>query len=242
MLAPGLPRQARVLWQSSNLSQASVLDPLYADVYVWSRNLSAEDRMPAVRKLSLPAARELAEQIRSLYARGLQEAELWQRIAGAMRKMLMDPALRQAAQRWPGTVAGTSVGNLLLYEDPDHGFVFNATVREPNCIGSVHDHGPTWTLYGLIEGRETMCRYERVDEASGSPRARLDLVDRRVIGPCDIDIVPPESIHQELAGEDRSIAFIVRARRPGTFPQHRYDLATGAVSITRGPQQILEPL
>ena len=27
----------------------------------------------------------------------------------------------------------------------------------------VHDHGDVWTLYGLIEGHETMYRYARTD-------------------------------------------------------------------------------
>jgi predicted metal-dependent enzyme (double-stranded beta helix superfamily) len=43
---------------------------------------------------------------------------------------------------------------LLLYEDPDHHFVFNATVRKPGSNGAVHDHGHSWTLYGLVDGIE----------------------------------------------------------------------------------------
>jgi len=121
--------------------------------------------------------------------------------------------------------------------------VFNATVRQPNVVTNVHDHGNIWTLYGLIEGRETMYRYERTD--GGPPHigpAKLELVGRHSIGPGDIDVVPPGKIHQEHAGPERSIAFIVRARRPGTYPQHYYDLQTGAVSVTHGPQQIAQTL
>jgi predicted metal-dependent enzyme (double-stranded beta helix superfamily) len=172
----------------------------------------------------------------------LPEAVLWQHVAEAMQKALADPALRNAAQGWPDTVAGASVGNLLLYEDPDYGFVFNATVRAPNCTGNVHDHGTTWTLYGLVEGHETMCRYERLDGASSSPAPGLRLVSRQSLGPGDIDVVPPGEIHQEVAGEGRSIAFIVRARRPGSFAQHQYDPVSGAASTTRGPQQFVQPI
>ena len=121
--------------------------------------------------------------------------------------------------------------------------MFNATVRQPNVVTNVHDHGNVWTLYGLIEGRETMYRYERTD--GGPPDigpAKLELVGRHSIGPGDIDVVPPGKIHQEHAGPERSIAFIVRARRPGTYPQHYYDLQTGAVSVTHGPQQIAQTL
>jgi predicted metal-dependent enzyme (double-stranded beta helix superfamily) len=197
-----------------------------------------------LEKPTLPAARQLANDIRALYAEGLEETELWRQIAAAMRKLLADPALQERAQAWPATVEGApAVRNLLFYEDPDYGFVFNATVRKPNVVTNVHDHGNVWTLYGLIEGHETMYRYERTD--GGPPDAgpaELELTGKHSIGPGDIDVVPPGKIHQEHAGPQRSIAFIVRARRPGTFPQHYYNPDTGAVSITHGPQQIVHAL
>jgi predicted metal-dependent enzyme (double-stranded beta helix superfamily) len=198
----------------------------------------------SMEKPTLPAARQLADDIRALYAKGLEQTELWRQIASAMRKVLADPALRARAQGWPATVeSAPTVRNLLFYEDPDYGFVFNATVRQPNVVTNVHDHGNVWTLYGLIEGQEMMYRYERTD--GGHPDngpAKLELVGRHSIGPGDIDMVPPGKIHQEHAGSERSIAFIVRARRPGTYPQHYYDLQTGAVSVTHGPQQIAQTL
>jgi predicted metal-dependent enzyme (double-stranded beta helix superfamily) len=197
-----------------------------------------------VEKPSLPAAQRLIDDIRELYASGMTGTELWTAIARALRKMLPDPGLKTCAHTWPATVeSAPTVRNLLFYEDPDHGFVFNATVRQPNVITNIHDHGNVWTLYGLIEGRETMYRYERIDNGPGDEGpAQLKLVGQHVIGPGDIDIVPPGKIHQEHAGPERSIAFIVRAQRPGTFPQHSYDLSTGAVTVYQGPQQIVHAL
>ena len=188
----------------------------------------------------LPASKEFIAQIRGFYASGLTGAALWAEIERAMRPFLADPGLKARAQGWPATVEGApSVKNLLFYEDPDYGFAFNATVRQPNLITNVHDHGAVWTLYGLIEGRETMLRYERTDGGPpDSGPASLERVGRSEIGPGDIDVVPPGKIHQEHAGPVRSIAFIVRAKRPGTFPQHNYDLMTGAVIVTNGPAQI----
>jgi predicted metal-dependent enzyme (double-stranded beta helix superfamily) len=191
-------------------------------------------------KPPLPAASRLVDEIRALHAEGLEEKELWRRIEVAMRKLLADPGLKRAAQAWPATVeSAPTVRNLLFYEDPDYGFVFNATVRQPNVITNVHDHGPTWTLYGLIEGRETMYRYERTD--GGDPDkgpATLKPTGSHSIGPGDIDIVPPGGIHQEHAGPERSISFIIRARRPGTYKQHQYYPETGAVEVTHGPPQM----
>lgn len=192
---------------------------------------------------TLPAACRFIDEIRALYAAGLEAGELWRRIEQGMRTLLADPGLKVCAQGWPATVEGQpTVRNLLFYEDPDYGFVFNATVRKPNIVTNVHDHGDVWTLYGLIEGHETMHRFRHVDASADNGPARLELVGTNAIGPGDVDIVPPRGIHQEHAGPQRSIAFIVRARRPGTFPQHYYDAATGAVTVTNGPQQVVHAL
>jgi predicted metal-dependent enzyme (double-stranded beta helix superfamily) len=193
---------------------------------------------------SLPAARQFVEETRALYASARDEDELWRGIAVSMQRLLADSDLKRAAQSWPLTVGGQSTAhNLLFYEDPDYGFVFNATVREANSISNIHDHGEVWTLYGLIDGHETMYRYAPADtvSAEGGP-AKLQNVGQRSIGPGDIDIVPPGAIHREHGGPARSIAFIVRARRPGTFQQRQYDMATGTASVTSGPLQIVRRL
>ena len=66
------------------------------------------------------------------------------------KEALSDPAVVAHSKQWPWTPGQ----NLLLYEDPDHHFVINATVRKPGSNGAVHDHGHSWTLYGLVDGIE----------------------------------------------------------------------------------------
>lgn len=189
---------------------------------------------------TLPAVLALIDEIRALYASRLEATELWKRIELSMRKLLVNPEFMERARGWPATVeSAPTVRNLLFYEDPDYGFVFNATVRQPNVITNVHDHGDVWTLYGLIEGHETILRYERIDGGTnGAGPVKLKLIGRRSLGPGEVDVVPPGKIHQEHAGQRRSIAFIVRGKRPGTFKQHYYNPETGAQSITDGPQQV----
>lgn len=197
-----------------------------------------------MEKPKLPAARRFADEVRALYAQGLDETTLWARIKERMRDLLADPGLKEAARGWPMTIeAAPRVGNLFFYEDPDYGFTFQATVRKPNLITNVHDHGAVWTLYGLIEGHETMHRYERTDggDKDKGP-CTLKLVAKDPMAPGDIDVVPPGHIHQEHAGPTQSIAFIVRARRSGTFPQHQYYPQTGKVEVTNGPALIPQPL
>lgn len=191
-------------------------------------------------KPTLPAARKFVDDIRALYAQGLDQETLWAGIKDAMAPLLADTGLKESSRTWPLTVEDAPrVKNLLFYEDPDYGFVFNATVRKANSVTSIHDHGDVWTLYGIIEGHETMNRFERVDDG---PRdagpATLEKVGSTQIGPGDIDAVPPGKIHQEEGGPTNSMAFIVRAQRAGTFKQHSYDADTGAVNTNNGPTLI----
>jgi predicted metal-dependent enzyme (double-stranded beta helix superfamily) len=189
---------------------------------------------------TLPAAAQFVRDVRALYAAESNESVRWSRIRDAMEPLLADPGLKASIKTWPSTVEGKpTVGNLLFYEDPDYGFVLNATVRKPNIVTSVHDHGDVWTLYGLIEGHETMHRYERIDGgARETGPATLKLVGTYPLGLGSIDVVPPGMIHQEHAGPAPSVALIVRAKRPGTFPQYYYDPSTGNVTPTSGPRQI----
>ena len=193
-----------------------------------------------MKKPGLLAARRFVDEVRALYARDLAPDALWAAIREAMRPLLADPGLKESSRSWPLTVEGQPrVRNLLFYEDPDYGFVLNATVRRPNVITNVHDHGDVWTLYGLIEGHETMYRYERTDD---NPRdagpAALQQVGRYEIGPGDVDVVPPGKIHQEHAGAVPSMAFIVRAQRAGTFKQRNFNPDSGAVTLNDGPELI----
>lgn len=193
-----------------------------------------------MKKPALPAAARFVDEIRALYASEPDVAKRWAAIRERMKPFLADPGLRASIATWPLTVDGAPVvGNLLFYEDPDHGFVFNATVRKPNLVTNVHDHGDVWTLYGLIEGHETMVHYERIDDG---PRdagpARLRITGTDAMGPGDIDAVPPGAIHQERAGPRQSVSFIVRAKRGGTFQQRNFDPDTGEVRINWGPRQI----
>jgi len=189
---------------------------------------------------TLPAAERFVKEVRAIYAAESDEGVRWSRIRDAMAPLLADAGLKASIRTWPTTVEGKpAVGNLLFYEDPDYGFVLNATVRNPNIVTSVHDHGDVWTLYGLIEGHETMLRYQRTDGgARDKGPAALTLVGKYALGPGSIDVVPPGMIHQEHAGPAASVAFIVRAKRPGTFPQYYYDPQTGDVTPTSGPKQI----
>jgi len=189
----------------------------------------------------LPAAARFVERIRELYNNEPDLDQRWEAIRERMVELLADPALREHSKDWPLTVADAAGGvrNLLFYEDPNYGFVFNATVRKANSVTSVHDHGDVWTLYGLIDGNETMHRYERTDggDRNEGP-ATLRETGSTSIGPGDVDTVPPGGIHQEHGGPTDSMSFIVRAQRAGTFKQRNFNPETGEVRLNDGPTLI----
>ena len=193
----------------------------------------------------LPAASRFADEIPGLYESEPDLGKRWAAIREAMIPLLADRGLKESSQNWPLTVADAAGGvrNLLFYEDPDYGFVFNATVRKANSVTSIHDHGDIWTLYGLIDGHETMHRFERTD--GGPPDegpASLIETGSQKLGPGDVDAVAPRGSHQEHGGPTDSMAFIVRAQKAGTFKQRNFNRETGEICLNDGPTLIEYPL
>ena len=154
-----------------------------------------------------------------------------------LQRLVLDPELKAASARWPSTEGRK---NLLLHVDDEHGFAVNAVVREPGRIGGVHDHAHAWVLYALLDGSESLERYDRLDDGSrpGFAELRLASVTRGTRG--KVDLVPPFAIHAEQGGPARSVAIILRSQRlgEGTVLQHAYDAAAKTVSERFGPTQI----
>jgi hypothetical protein len=61
----------------------------------------------------------------------------------------------------------------------------------------------------------------------------LPQIQKFVVTPGYIDVVPPWQIHQEKNGAERTIGFIVRSQRSSTLTQYRFDTATaGSARMT----------
>ena len=184
----------------------------------------------------LPAAEAFVAAMRDAFAEGLDGDARWQRCRELLRELIRDPELQRHARDWPVTgFDGKKVSNLLFYEDPDYGFVMNGLIKNPGGSAMVHDHGPAWTIYGLVAGTERIVRFGACLRDDG----KFDITESRSdeCGPGDVDIVPPREIHSEYAGERKSIAFIVRSQRSGTFEQYRY-MDDGTRVVIGGPEQI----
>lgn len=188
----------------------------------------------------IPPAAAFVTRVREMFADGKDEATVWRLARKALGDLLADPELRRHAQTWPDSLSVEGKpGNLLFYEDPDYGFVLNALVKAPGVRTSVHDHGMSWTLYGVLEGAERVTRFERMDDGPQVPdRAVLREAETHDVVPGYIDFVPPWEIHQEENSDRRTVGFIVRSRRSGTFVQNQFDPGEGTVAQYSGPVQI----
>jgi predicted metal-dependent enzyme (double-stranded beta helix superfamily) len=174
--------------------------------------------------------------VRALWKEPLSDAERWRKVGELMPLMTGSPELQASALRWPapGPEAKRPV-NLLFYEDPDYGFVINGLVKPARAGTPVHDHAHTWTVYAVLQGEEHVVRYQHGD--GGNDAAKLVKTDDYVVGKGYVDVVPPGIIHAEYAGDERTVAVIVRSERVGGFMQGMFDPATGAVSQAPGPEQ-----
>jgi predicted metal-dependent enzyme (double-stranded beta helix superfamily) len=179
--------------------------------------------------------------VRTLYATVADEAARWEQIAAHLRTLLAAPRLRAQSAAWPACAQGgrdRRAENLLFYEDPDYGFVINGLIKAPHQRTGIHDHAHLWTAYGVLDGHETIERYERLDDGSRPGYARVRQTARFVVGPGTVDLVPPWQIHAEESGAERTVAVIVRSGRPGAFLQNRFDPETETTWQGYGPVQI----
>ncbi len=154
-----------------------------------------------------------------------------------LEQLVMDSTLRARSASWPSTEGRK---NLLLYVDPDYQFVINAVVRMPGRTGSIHDHADAWVLYGVLDGTESLERFDRVDDGRRPGYAEVKLASVTTGSQGKVDLVPPRAIHAEQGGPSRSVAIIVRSQKlgEGTVLQHRYDRDANTVVEQYGPTQI----
>jgi predicted metal-dependent enzyme (double-stranded beta helix superfamily) len=176
---------------------------------------------------------------RKLHADETDAAKRWDKMTPLLQELLADPSVRQQSQNWPDcSQGGDRAENLLFYEDADYKFVINGLIKAPHTRTAIHDHAQNWTLYGVLDGTESIERYERLDDRSKADYAEVKKSVNVTVGAGKIDLVPPFAIHAEESGDERTVAIIVRAEKAGGFLQGRYDPATNRYWQGYGPKQI----
>jgi predicted metal-dependent enzyme (double-stranded beta helix superfamily) len=185
----------------------------------------------------LPVFDRFIADLRAFWAAEPDDEHRMKRAQPLLQRLVMDDALKAHSAGWPSTEGRK---NLLLYADPDYGFVINGVVRMPGRTGSIHDHADAWVLYAVLDGTESLERFERIDDGSRPCYAEVKLSSVTTGSQGKVDLVAPRAIHAEQGGPTRSVAVIVRSQKlgEGTVPQHQYDRAANTVIERYGPTQI----
>ena len=173
----------------------------------------------------IPAFQDFVDELRQIWAKETKDEVRMKKAHAVMESTLLnDPEFINRSKDWPSTEGRK---NLLFYTDPDYGFVINGVVREPGRTGSVHDHANAWVLYGLLDGTETLERFDVIDDRRSEGYAKVVLT----------------SAPKGEASDIRSVAVILRSRElVGKILQGRYDRDTGKYYEGSGPDQIPYPL
>ena len=185
----------------------------------------------------LPVFDEFITDLRSIWSTEADDGRRMAKAKPLLEKLVMDPDLKADSASWPSTEGRK---NLLFYVDPDYHFVINGVVRVPGRTGSIHDHADAWVLYGVLDGTESLERFDRVDDGSRPGYAEVKLSSVTTGSQGKVDLVPPRAIHAEQGGPTRSVAVIVRSQKlgEGTVLQHRYDRDAKTVVEQYGPTQL----
>ena len=194
----------------------------------------------------LPAVERFVTALRDLHRNQPDEALRWDAAAQLLRELLGDSELKAHARSWPDSPAKLGLegkhANLLFYQDPDYGFVINGLIKKPAAKTTIHDHGCSWTLYGVLDGAESVLRFRRTD--GGQPgdlpeRARVEAIETVRVGKGHVDCIAPWEIHAEHnEATARATAVIVRSQKSGTFVQNIFYSQDGSVEQYYGPRQI----
>ncbi len=181
-------------------------------------------------------------QTRELFAKEQDMEKRWTSLAPVLAELLADPAVLEASASWPDCVPKDGrAENLIFYEDPDFGFAVNGLTkgeaRQGRRAERVHHHAHIYTLYGVLDGRESISRYERTDDGSKPNYAEIKLTSEQLVGPGEIDLVKPYEIHVENTVGERTVAIIIRSEKSGGFNQGRFVLATNEYYESLGPRQ-----
>jgi predicted metal-dependent enzyme (double-stranded beta helix superfamily) len=178
---------------------------------------------------------------RELFAQEPDLDKRWAALTPVLAELLADPEVIEASRGWPDCVPiDGRAENLLFYEDAEFGFAINGLVKGDARQGGrarIHDHAHIYTLYGVLDGRERIERYERLDDRSRPDYAEIRKSADVLVGAGEIDLVKPYEVHTEVTVGERTVAVIVRSQKGGGFNQGRYNPETNEYWESLGPRQ-----
>ncbi len=183
-----------------------------------------------MKKYKHNAFNKFIEDMHVHFAKGLPEVKHWEGVRPILKCLILDQEFINTSKSWERKKGR----EYILHHDPQYDFFVGGLVREPKHVAMAHDHGPTWTVYGVLYGEEVTHVYERLDDGSKTDHADLKLKIKSEAPAGTVDIVPPHIPHAENGNSPRSVAITVRTTKPGSYDQVMFDLKTGKTGISRG--------
>ncbi len=187
------------------------------------------------------ALERFVHKARALFAREPDLDKRWNALRPILAELLADSEVIQASKKWPDCIpANGRAENLLFYEDPVYGFAINGLTKGEARHGQrarIHDHAHIYTLYGVLDGRERVVRYDRLDDRSKPGHAEIRESADVLVGPGEIDLVKPYEVHTEITVGERTVAVIIRSQKGGDFNQGRYIPEKNEYYESLGPRQ-----
>jgi len=83
----------------------------------------------------------------------------------------------------------------VLYEDPRLGFCICGHVYAGKAIGSPHDHGPSWAIYGQAAGTTEMTDWMIVEKGDAARPSLVEAVRTYVMHPGDVQFYDVGAVH-----------------------------------------------
>jgi hypothetical protein len=83
----------------------------------------------------------------------------------------------------------------ILYEDPDLGFCICAHVYHGKAIGSPHDHGSSWAIYGQATGVTEMTEWKIVEKGEAGTPTLVEPVRTYLMHPGDVQFYDVGMVH-----------------------------------------------
>jgi hypothetical protein len=83
----------------------------------------------------------------------------------------------------------------ILYEDPELGFCICGHVYPGKAIGSPHDHGSSWAIYGQATGMTEMTEWKIVETGDAAKASLVEPVRTYVMHPGDVQFYDVGMVH-----------------------------------------------
>jgi predicted metal-dependent enzyme (double-stranded beta helix superfamily) len=184
-----------------------------------------------------PEVQLLVEEARRQIASTADTEERVEALKPAFRRLLDSTEWLPDALARPdeNSRMGDDIGQYALYRAEDGSLCLFSLVIPAGAATPVHDH-LAWGLVGVYRGTQRETVYRRLDDASDTSRATLEVVRREDLAAGSFyPLIPPtDDIHYvETVSESASVSIHLLANDTACVWRHRFDPTSGAVTPFR---------